>query len=71
MTSMEKMPLRKEWEEAAAVISIALLTFLSNFFRVLAPLGVIKISCGVVYIYSCFMLPFGLKYYTGYLSVYG
>lgn len=51
MTSMEKMPLRREWEEAAAVISIAHSTFLSNFFRVLAPLVVIKISCGVVYKY--------------------
>jgi hypothetical protein len=33
------------------VISIAHSTFLSNFFRVLAPLVVIKISCGVVYKY--------------------
>ena len=43
MTSMEKMHLKREWEEAAAVISIARSTYLSNFFRVLAPLGVIKI----------------------------
>ena len=43
MTSMEKMRLKREWEEAAAVISIARSTYLSNFFRVLAPLGVIKI----------------------------
>ena len=47
MTSMEKMRLKREWEEAAAVISIARSTYLSNFFRVLALLGVIKILCSV------------------------
>lgn len=60
MTSTEKMRLRRVWEEAAAVISIAHSTFLSNFFQVLAPLGVIEISYGVVlYIAaSCFHFRF-------------
>jgi len=44
---MEKMHLKREWEEAAAVISIARSTYLSNFFRVLGPLGVIKIPYAV------------------------
>ena len=66
MTSMEKMPLRREWEAAAAVISIAHLTFLSNFFRVLAALVVIKIS--IYIIASCF--PFRVKYCNVYILVY-
>ena len=51
MTSMEKMRLKREWEEAAAVISIARSTYLSNFFRVLGPLGVIKIPYAVFFCY--------------------
>ena len=51
MTSMEKMHLKREWEEAAAVISIARSTYLSNFFRVLGPLGVIKIPYAVFFCY--------------------
>lgn len=43
MTNMARMHSKKEWEEAAAVISIVPSIYLSKFFRIVVALGVIKL----------------------------
>lgn len=40
MTNMARMHSKKEWEEAAAVISIVPSIYLSKFFRIVVALGV-------------------------------